>query len=61
MLFLLGLFALSPNLHSSITNNGIGANAFDVIKEYSGPSFFEEWDFYGSWDNLTLGAPVLKL
>lgn len=30
-------------------------SAYDVVKDYSGLSFFDEWDFYGSWDNLTLG------
>ncbi|KAF5376167.1 hypothetical protein D9757_009320 [Collybiopsis confluens] len=29
--------------------------AYDVVREYSGITFFDEWDFYGSWDNLTLG------
>ncbi|KAF8552469.1 glycoside hydrolase family 16 protein [Imleria badia] len=33
-----------------------GANAvtYNIIRDYSGSSFFEGWDFYGSWDNLTL-------
>ena len=30
--------------------------AFDVLRDYSGQHFFEGWDFYGYWDNLTLGA-----
>ncbi|KAI0032609.1 glycoside hydrolase family 16 protein [Vararia minispora EC-137] len=29
--------------------------AYDVVREYSGNTFFDRWDFYGSWDNLTLG------
>ncbi|KAI0313330.1 concanavalin A-like lectin/glucanase domain-containing protein [Amylostereum chailletii] len=29
--------------------------AYDVVREYSGTTFFDRWDFYGSWDNLTLG------
>lgn len=40
-------------------------NAFDLVRDYSGTNFFQGWDFYGSWDNLTLGAcsspPRLKL
>ncbi len=28
---------------------------YDVLKDYSGIAFFDEWDFYGFWDNLTLG------
>jgi len=30
---------------------------YDLVRDYSGLTFFDEWDFYGSWDNLTLGAP----
>ena len=29
---------------------------YNIIKDYSGDTFFDDWDFYGSWDNLTLGA-----
>ena len=32
------------------------AACYDMVREYSGQSFFDRWDFYGSWDNLTLGA-----
>jgi hypothetical protein len=32
--------------------------AFDVIRDYSGSTFFDGWDFYGGWDNLTLGASL---
>ncbi|KAI9511857.1 concanavalin A-like lectin/glucanase domain-containing protein [Russula earlei] len=31
------------------------SNSYDLVRDYSGPSFFNGWDFYGSWDNLTLG------
>ena len=27
--------------------------SYDLVREYSGSSFFEGWDFFGSWDNLT--------
>ncbi|KAG7098526.1 hypothetical protein E1B28_000465 [Marasmius oreades] len=30
-------------------------SAYDLVRDYSGPTFFDDWDFYGSWDNLTLG------
>lgn len=30
-------------------------SAYEFVREYSGSSFFDAWDFYGSWDNLTLG------
>ena len=32
--------------------------SYDLVRDYSGATFFDRWDFYGSWDNLTLGAFV---
>jgi hypothetical protein len=32
--------------------------SYDPVREYSGSTFFDRWDFYGSWDNLTLGELV---
>lgn len=32
--------------------------AYDTFHEYAGSTFFDGWDFYGSWDNLTLGASL---
>ncbi|KAF8582567.1 glycoside hydrolase family 16 protein, partial [Ramaria rubella] len=29
--------------------------AFELVREYSGPTFFDNWIFYGSFDNLTNG------
>lgn len=29
---------------------------YDLVRDYSGTTFFDRWDFYGSWDNLTLGV-----
>lgn len=29
--------------------------SYDMVREYSGLDFFERWEFYGSYDNLTLG------
>ncbi|KAI9568719.1 concanavalin A-like lectin/glucanase domain-containing protein [Boletus coccyginus] len=31
------------------------AVAYDIIRDYSGSTFFDGWEFYGSWDGLTLG------
>ncbi|KIJ63767.1 glycoside hydrolase family 16 protein [Hydnomerulius pinastri MD-312] len=31
------------------------AVAYNLIREYAGSTFFDRWDFYGGWDNLTLG------
>ncbi|KZV99657.1 hypothetical protein EXIGLDRAFT_640388 [Exidia glandulosa HHB12029] len=30
-------------------------HAFDLVREYQGDTFFDDWDFYGFWDNLTNG------
>jgi len=32
--------------------------SYDLVRDYSGTTFFDRWDFYGSWDNLTLGDVV---
>ncbi|KAF9003228.1 hypothetical protein BDQ17DRAFT_489203 [Cyathus striatus] len=42
------LLTLFPLLFASI-------QAYDLVTDYSGSTFFDGWDFYGSWDNLTLG------
>ena len=31
---------------------------YALVREYSGSSFFDRWDFFGNWDNLTLGASL---
>lgn len=31
------------------------AQAFELVREHKGATFFDEWDFYGFWDNLTSG------
>lgn len=46
-------FVLSPHFASVF--------AFDIVKDYSGVTFFDEWDFYGHWDNLTLGESSKRL
>ncbi|KZT11783.1 glycoside hydrolase family 16 protein [Laetiporus sulphureus 93-53] len=28
---------------------------YDMVKEYTGDSFFDDWDFYNNYDNLTEG------
>jgi len=28
---------------------------YELIHDYSGDTFFQGWDYYGKWDNLTLG------
>ncbi|KAL5498488.1 hypothetical protein ACEPAH_1841 [Sanghuangporus vaninii] len=30
-------------------------SAYELVREYAGSTFFDRWDFYGFWDNLTLG------
>jgi hypothetical protein len=29
--------------------------SFELVREHKGATFFDDWDFFGSWDNLTLG------
>ncbi|KAH9478435.1 putative glycosidase C21B10.07 [Psilocybe cubensis] len=33
----------------------LSANAYDIVKDYSGATFFDGFHFYGSYDNLTSG------
>lgn len=33
----------------------LGSN-FSLVQDYSGNGFFDGWDFYGNYDNLTNGA-----
>ncbi|KDQ60268.1 glycoside hydrolase family 16 protein [Jaapia argillacea MUCL 33604] len=37
---------------SSLFSN---AASYSLVRSYSGQTFFDDWDFYGYWDNLTLG------
>jgi hypothetical protein len=34
------------------------STSYDLVREYSGLTFFDRWEFYGSWDNLTHGAII---
>lgn len=38
----------------SLASVVLGAN-FTLVQDYSGDSFFDAWDFYGNYDNLTNG------
>ncbi|KAJ7232980.1 glycoside hydrolase family 16 protein [Mycena haematopus] len=33
-------------------------SCYNVVDDFSGLSFFDDWDFYGNYDNLTLGDVV---
>ncbi|KAI0674444.1 concanavalin A-like lectin/glucanase domain-containing protein [Trametes maxima] len=47
------LFRRSLVLASSLAMAS-SAVGFDLVRDYSGKNFFDGWDFYGFWDNLTL-------
>lgn len=34
--------------------------AYNLVREYSGSNFFEGWEFYGNYDNLTNGTSQLE-
>lgn len=36
------------------------AKGYSLIREYSGQSFFDRWDFYGDYDNLTAGEHRIR-
>lgn len=35
-------------------------SGYTMVRQYAGSSFFNKWDFYGAWDNLTLGWLFLE-
>jgi len=41
----------------SLTTSSLAA--YDLVKTYSGNSFFDSWSYYGHWDNLTSGVPAI--
>jgi len=43
------LFLLSISFHS------VFSAKYNLADDYSGATFFDRWDYYGNWDNLTLG------
>lgn len=45
------LLSLAPYFLSLLSLS----TSYDLVRDYSGTTFFDRWDFYGSWDNLTLG------
>jgi hypothetical protein len=36
----------------------LAATTYDMVKEYSGATFFDDWNFYGKFDNLTNGDAI---
>jgi len=36
----------------------LAATTYDMVLEYAGASFFNDWNFYGSFDNLTNGDAI---
>ena len=43
------LFLLSISFHS------VFSAKYNLADDYSGATFFDRWDYYGKYDNLTLG------
>ena len=41
----------------SLTQLALGAN-FTLLKDHSGNGFFDDWTFFGNYDNLTNGTPT---
>jgi hypothetical protein len=37
------------------------AQCYVLVRDHSGQTFFNGWDFYGSWDNLTLGKCLSEI
>ncbi|KAF9553937.1 hypothetical protein CPC08DRAFT_713314 [Agrocybe pediades] len=48
-LSLLGLGQISSQI------GFLSVNAYSIVKDHSGSTFFDGWEFYGNYDNLTSG------
>jgi hypothetical protein len=46
---------LSATTLVSLATTVLGAN-FSLVQDFSGNGFFDAWDFYGQYDNLTNGG-----
>lgn len=44
-------------LAAALASGALAAN-FSLVQDYSGSGFFDGWDFYGNYDNLTNGDVV---
>ncbi|KAI0062967.1 glycoside hydrolase family 16 protein [Artomyces pyxidatus] len=36
----------------------VGAQSYNLVKSYAGSTFFDDWTFYGNYDNLTNGDAI---
>jgi len=50
--------SLSIVLLSVLLPSALAATTYDMVKEYSGSTFFDGWNFYGHYDNLTNGDAI---
>ncbi|KAF7296666.1 GH16 domain-containing protein [Mycena chlorophos] len=48
----------SALLLSAALPSVLGATTYSMVKEYSGSGFFDDWNFYGNFDNLTNGDAI---
>ena len=48
-------YLLSAATLVSLASTTLAAN-FTLVQDYSGNGFFDAWDFYGNYDNLTNGG-----
>jgi hypothetical protein len=47
---------LLPTLATAFLQLWPGVTSYELVRDYSGQAFFQRWDWYGYWDNLTLGV-----
>ncbi|KAJ7081610.1 glycoside hydrolase family 16 protein [Mycena belliarum] len=52
------LSSLSFVLLSVVFPSVLAATTYDMVKEYSGSTFFDDWNFYGKFDDLTHGDAI---
>jgi hypothetical protein len=52
------LFALTCTVWLTALTSLPSHGAYNIARDYSGSSFFSDWDFYGTYDNLTNGDVI---
>ncbi|KAJ7062356.1 glycoside hydrolase family 16 protein [Mycena amicta] len=43
---------------AALLPTALAATTYDMVKEYAGSTFFDDWNFYGHFDNLTNGDAI---
>jgi hypothetical protein len=48
-------------LAALLSSTQVSLGAYNLVKDYSGQTFFDSWSYYGNYDNLTNGVSAAHL